>query len=178
MKRTPVLPTSLKLRRTSLSLGVVGLSLLLLFPFALNAGPVLSVLDPYPFGVLIEATAKFKAQYVAGLPQVDELPQKAFCTSFLMLENSFFSLQETTSNLLAPYSSSQLYSTVLALQNVTRAGINVECTTAHKNDAAKKHVWPLTIPLNRNLEESKELDLLDDAGEKVTITIKSNIEPF
>jgi hypothetical protein len=170
LKRTlslPVLPTSLKLPRTGLSLGVVGI---LLCASALNAGPVLSVLDPYPSEMKIEAIATFKRQYYT-----DQLVERDY-TGYLYLEKSFFSLKQPTEvfKQLASYKS-DLYATALALQNVTRSGINVECTTTHKEDSTKKHVWQLTIPLNQDFNETKELDLLDDAGEKISVTIKSTV---
>jgi hypothetical protein len=146
------------------------LSLLLLFPFALNAGPVLSVLDPYPSAVKIEATVKCKKQY-----PTDNLPQEGAYTSYLPLEKSFFSLQERTRLFVISASSSYLYTTKLALINVTRNGIYLTCTVQNERETYYKETWPMTIPFDKNFEETTELDLLDDAREKIKVTIKSTI---
>jgi|GEM_PF-2173230 hypothetical protein len=171
MKRTlslPVLPTSLKLRRTGRSLGVVGI---LLCASALQAGPALSVLSSYPSEVKIEATATFKEHRDNDRP-----PRESSYTSYLPLEKSFFSLREKVEQFKSvSVSSSNHFTTALALLNVSRNGIYLTCTVQNEHEVYFKETWPLTIPFDQNFEETKELDLLDDAREKVKITIKSTI---
>lgn len=147
------------------------LSLLLLLPSALNAGPVLSVVATYPSEVQIEATAQFYRQYNPSRP-----PEQRAYTSYLYLEKSFFSLQQRTSNYLASVSSSNNFTTALALLNVRRNGIYLTCTVQNTHDVSSKETWPVTIPYDKNFEKTIELDLLDDAREKIKVTIKSTIK--
>ena len=160
MKRTLSLPV---LR----SLGGVGL---LLFPFGLSAGQTMSTLLNQPSKVAIEVTTKFKRQY-----DFQDAPWNALHTTYFKLEKKFLSLQEKVENFRISGETSSRYTTEIALLNVTGNNIHLQCTTTREDDSPQQQIWPLTIPCNQDFTRTKELDLLDDAGEKVKVTVTSTI---